>query len=77
MKTKLFVLAGALAVALFTGCQSFTNTPGGTLTSVIITNQPVPAIVQATAAVFATHGFEGGQTGPGQFTFHRAGYALE
>jgi hypothetical protein len=73
MKLKLFALAGALVVALFTGCQSFTNTPGGTLTSVTITNQPMSAIMQATAAVFATHGFEGGQTGPGQFTFHRPG----
>lgn len=73
MKTKLLALAGILAVTLFSGCQSFTSTPSGTLTSVTITNQTVSAVMQATSAVFANHGFEGGQTGPGQFTFHRPG----
>ena len=58
---------------LFTGCQSFTNIPNSSLTSVTITNQPMPAIVQATTAVFTSHGFTGGQTGSDEFTFQRAG----
>ncbi len=73
MKLKFLVLLAAIAVTLFTGCQTFTNTPSGTLTSVTITNQSMSAVTQATVAVFISHGFEGGQTGPGQFTFQRPG----
>ena len=69
MKIKLLALAGALAMALFTGCQTGTKT--GTLASVIITNQPMSAITQAVDAVFVSHGYSGGRIGPGQYAYHR------
>ncbi len=65
MKHKFPALIGAFALVLFTGCQSFTNTPSGMLTSVTIVNQPISAVMQTTTAVFIDHGFQGGQTGPG------------
>lgn len=61
-------LAGAAGLCL-TGCQSFSNVPSGNLASVTITNQPMASVANATAAVFASHGFSGGQTGANQFTF--------
>ena len=76
MKTKLILLAlaGVLAAFLFTGCQTFSDNPApNALASVIVTNQPMSAIAQATATVFANHAFSGGQTGPNQFTYHRLG----
>ena len=66
MKTKLILLAlaGVLAAFLFTGCQTFSDNPApNALASVIVTNQPMSAIAQATATVFANHAFSGGQTG--------------
>jgi hypothetical protein len=69
MKIKFLALAAVLAVTLFTGCQTKT----GTLVSVIITNQPMPAITQAVNAVFVSHGYSGGRIGPGQFAYHRTG----
>jgi hypothetical protein len=71
MKVKLILLAGVLVVSLFTGCQTGTKT--GTLASVTITNQPMPAITQAVDAVFVSHGYSGGRIGPGQFAYHRTG----
>ncbi len=62
------VVFGALALGV-TGCQTFSATPSGNLASVTITGQSMPAVANAVAAVFATHGFEGGQTGANQFTF--------
>lgn len=61
-------LVGALGLCV-TGCQTFNATPSGNLASVTITNQSMSAVANAVAAVFATHGFEGGQTGANQFTF--------
>jgi hypothetical protein len=61
-------LLGALGL-IATGCQSFSNAPSGNLVSVTITNQSMASVANATAAVFATHGFTGGQTGANQFTF--------
>jgi hypothetical protein len=66
------MLVGALGLCV-AGCQSFSNVPSGNLASITITNQPMTNVVQAAAAVFATHGFSGGQTGPGQFTYTRLG----
>jgi hypothetical protein len=71
MKVKLLALAGVLVVALFPGCQTDTKT--GTLASVTITNQPMSATTQAVDAVFVSHGYSGGQIGPGQFAYHRTG----
>jgi hypothetical protein len=65
-------LAGALGLCV-TGCQSFNGLPPGNLAAIIITNQPMTNVVQATTAVFAAHGFSGGQTGAGQFTYTRLG----
>jgi hypothetical protein len=75
IRTQIFlaaVLVGLLGLCV-TGCQSFNDLPPGNLASVIITNQPMANIANATAAVFATHGFSGGQTGAGQFTYTRLG----
>ena len=69
MKSKLLTLAGALVVAVFTGCQTPTKT--GTLASVVVTNQPISAITQAVDAVFVSHGYSGGRIGPGQYSYHR------
>ena len=71
MKVGFAVLVFAFAVTLFTGCQTGTKT--GTLASVVITNQPEPAIVQAIDAVFISHGYSGGRIGPGQYSYHRTG----
>ena len=65
-------LAGVLGLCA-TGCQSFSTVPSGNLASVTITNQSMANVANATAAVFATHGFDGGQTGANQFTFTRPG----
>jgi len=65
-------LAGALGLCA-TGCQSFNGPPPGNLASVTITNKAMADVATATAAVFAVHGFKGGQTGPGQFTYNRLG----
>jgi hypothetical protein len=62
------MLAGAAGLCL-AGCQSFSNAPSGNLASITVTNQSMANVSNATAAVFATHGFNGGQTGANQFTF--------
>jgi len=71
IKIGLAVLSVAFAVTLFTGCQTATKT--GALASVVITNQPEPAIAQAIDAVFVSHGYSGGSIGPGQYSYHRTG----
>ena len=74
-KTNLLaaVLVGALGL-FGTGCQTFNNNSiPDTLTSVTITNKSMADIDQAAAAVFASHGFSGGQTAPNQFTYSRLG----
>ncbi len=71
IKIGLAVLSVAFAVTLFTGCQTATKT--GALASVVITNQPEPAIAQAIDAVFVSHGYSGGRIGPGQYSYHRTG----
>jgi hypothetical protein len=65
-------LVGVLGLCV-TGCQSFSSLPPDNLTSVTITNQPMANIANAMAAVFAVHGFSGGQTGANQFTYTRLG----
>jgi len=65
-------LAGVLALCV-TGCQSFSDVPSGKLASITITNQSMANVADATAAVFASHGFNGGQTAPGQYTYTRPG----
>ena len=80
MKIKLILLAlaGMLAAVLFTGCTTFNDNPApNALASVVITNQPMSAIAQATATVFANHAFTGGQTGPHQFTYSRLGSRVD
>ena len=66
------VLAGGLGLCV-AGCQSFSNVPAGNLASVTLTNQPMTAVNQAVAGVFASHGFTGGSTGANQFTYTHAG----
>lgn len=65
------MLAGLWLCA--TGCQSVKGPPPGNLASTTITNRTMANVTQAVAGVFAAHGFEGGQTGPGQFVYHRLG----
>ena len=66
-------LVAALGLGV-TGCQSFkAGPPPGALASVTITNRSVADVTQAARAVFAVHGFEEVASGPGQFTFERAG----
>ena len=77
MKINLIAVFGALVILLVTGCQTFSGKSSDTLTSVTITNQSVSAVTQATAAVFAGHGFTGGQSGSGQYTYHRPGTRSE
>jgi hypothetical protein len=55
------------------GCQSVNGPPPDNAASITITNQPMTDVTQAVAGVFASHGFEGGQTGPGLFVYHRLG----
>jgi len=59
------------------GCQSFKASSPGYLTSVTITNRPMMDVTNTTMTVFTTHGFTGGPTGPGQFTFRRPGNAMD
>jgi hypothetical protein len=65
-------LIGVLALCV-TGCQTFNGPPPGNLASVTVTNKSMADVANATAAVFANHGFSGGQTGPGRFTYTRLG----
>ncbi|MGO9588125.1 MAG: hypothetical protein ACLP2Y_18260 [Limisphaerales bacterium] len=65
-------LGGVLGLCV-TGCQTFNKPAPDTLTSVLITNKSMTDINQAVAGVFASHGFDGGQTAPGQFTYTRLG----
>ena len=69
MKILFILLSGVLAVALLSGCQTGPKTTP--LISVIITNQPEPAIANAVDAVFVSHGYSGGRVGPNQFSYHR------
>jgi hypothetical protein len=65
-------LASALLL-LCAGCQSFNRPPANNLASVTITDRTMPQIATAIQAVFATHYFQGGQTGPYEFTYQRPG----
>jgi hypothetical protein len=68
--------AAALAPALLllvTGCQSFKHPPTNNLSSVTITNRPLPQVASAINTVFAQHYFQGGESGPGEFTYERPG----
>ena len=69
-------IIGALALGT-TGCQTFSPVPSGDLTSITVTNQSMASVANATAAVFVTHGFNGGQTGANQFTFTCPGSRTE
>jgi len=69
MKILFVLLTGVFAVALLSGCQ--TGPKSTPLISVIITNQPEAAIVNAVDAVFVSHGYSGGRVGANQFSFHR------
>jgi hypothetical protein len=66
------LLLAALYVGA-SGCQSVNGPPPGNLASITITNRAMADVTQAIAGVFASHGFEGGQTGPSQFVYHRLG----
>lgn len=78
IKLIFLALAAALTALLFTGCTTFNDNPApNALASVVITNQPVSAIMQATATVFANHAFTGGQSGPHQFTYQRLGSRVD
>jgi hypothetical protein len=72
LKACSVLLAPALLV-LFAGCQTFNSPPANGLASVTITNRTMPQIASAIQEVFATHYFQGGQTGPHEFTYERAG----
>jgi hypothetical protein len=56
-----------------TGCQSLNNSSPATMASVTITNQSMASVGQAIAGVFASKGYEGGQTSSGQFNYNRLG----
>ena len=56
-----------------TGCQSFNGSSSDNLTSVIISGKPAADVTSAIQTVFTNHGFTGGQTGAGQFTYERPG----
>ena len=75
--TKFLKWAWPLALAglymCTTGCQTVNGPPAGNLASVTITNQSMASVDQAIAGVFASHGFEGGQTASGQFNYNRLG----
>jgi hypothetical protein len=74
IKFTFLALVGVLTVTVLTGCQTFSDNPApDSLSSVTITNKSMSDISQATMAVFASHGFSGGQSGPNQFTYHRLG----
>ena len=71
--------AAALAPALLllvTGCQSFSHPPTNNLSSVTITNYPMPQVAAAIDTVFLKHYFKGGQTGVGEFTYERPGSGM-
>lgn len=77
MKVSNFLLGLAgmslLAILLLngTGCTSINGGAQRNIASVTITNRPMAEVQSAVAAVFAQHGFGGGQTAANQFTFSR------
>jgi hypothetical protein len=75
MKTNRNLLISMMAAVSLgmAGCQSFNGSPPGNLASVSISNRTMTDVQSAVAAVFVTHGFNGGQTGPNQFTYTRLG----
>jgi hypothetical protein len=68
-----FVVLAPVLLALFAGCQTFNSPPANNLASVTITNRTMPQIASAIQEVFATHYFQGSQTGPYGFTYERPG----
>jgi hypothetical protein len=66
------VVLAALGVCV-AGCQMFNPTEPGYLTSITLTNKPMTDVTHAVAAVFGAHGFTGGPTGAGEFTYRRPG----
>jgi hypothetical protein len=67
------LLVAPALFALFAGCQTFNSPPANNLASITITNRAMPQITSAIQAVFAEHYFQGGQTGPNEFTYERPG----
>ena len=65
--------AASLLVLLLAGCRSFNSPPTNNLASVTINNRTMPQIATAIQTVFATHYFQGGKTGPYEFTYERPG----
>jgi hypothetical protein len=65
-------LVGILGLCA-TGCQLFNDLKPDYLTSVTITNKPMADVTNTMATVFAAHGFTGGRTGFGEFTYRRPG----
>ena len=68
---RVFLALGLCLLAV--GCQSFNSSPGGSLSSVTITDRTMPQIASAIQEVFVSHYFQGGQTGPYEFTYERPG----
>lgn len=67
----------ALLVLVAAGCQRLGKTSPNVVASITISNQTVSVVAAATEAVFVRHDFQGGRTGATQFTFQRAGSAME
>lgn len=78
---RIFQITGlGLLAALWlgaTGCQSFSTSPAGNLTSVTITNRPMADVQAAVAKVFAAHMYYNALSRENEFTFTRAGTSAD
>jgi hypothetical protein len=72
----LFVSAGLWLCA--TGCQPFKpEPPHGSVASMTITNRSNAEIGSAIQSVFVSSGFQGGPSGPNQYTYERSGSRMD
>lgn len=68
-----FPLSGLLLLAALglvaAGCQTSSNTAPPTAVSITLQNRSMAQVTQAAQTVFTIHGYQGGQTAPGQMVF--------
>jgi hypothetical protein len=66
-----------LLILVATGCQRLGKNSPNEVASVVIANQSMGKVAAATEVAFIKHEYQGGRTGPAQYTYQRGGSQMD
>ena len=69
--------AAVLLILVATGCQRLGKNTPNQVATVIVPNQSMGKVAAATEVVFIRHNYQGGRTGPAQYTYQRLGSSMD